>query len=331
MDGARFQHDHAALVPDKAHGYQRSAGAWRTLDSMVDVVGGGGMYASVEDMLAWLRNLDAPQVGAAELETMRQPAILASGAEVPYYGMGFQLGSLAGRPTVAHGGGLAGYRTQLIWIPEERLSVVVLGNSASATPGPFANKIASILLGIEDAPSAPAPAYPASPAELETRAGLYRLASGGYLELAVRNDALTVAGLRLTPVGPGVFRAGAGAEGVTITFDGGSGAWAAPGEPPTTFERCDPQALSPEERRGYVGAYESAELRATYRIAERGEGLAIEMGERPPLSLRPTGHPDELLIGRTGLVATFQRDPGGPITGLTVNAIRAKGLDFRRL
>ncbi len=331
MDGARFQHDHAALVPNKAHGYQRRAGAWRTFDSMVDVVGGGGMYASVDDMLAWLRNLDAPQVGAVELAAMRRPAILASSAEVALYGMGFQLGSLAGRPTVAHGGGLAGYRTQLIWIPDERLSVVVLGNSASATPGPLARKIASIVLGVEDAPSAPPPAYPASPAELEGRAGLYRLATGGYLELSMRNDALTVAGLRLTPVGPGVFRVGPGADGVTIVFDGDSGSWAAPDAPPTSFERCDPQPLGPEDQRAYVGAYESPELRATYRIAERGEGLAVEMGERPPLTLRPTGRPDELLIGRTGLVAAFQRDPGGAVAGLTVDAIRAKGLAFRRL
>jgi CubicO group peptidase (beta-lactamase class C family) len=63
MKVSRFQHDHSALIANKAHGYERRAGARHTSNRMLDVVGDGGMYSSVEDMLLWMRTSNAPPWG----------------------------------------------------------------------------------------------------------------------------------------------------------------------------------------------------------------------------------------------------------------------------
>jgi len=63
MKVSRFQHDHSALIANKAHGYERRAGTWHTSNCMLDVVGDGGMYSSVEDMLLWMKNFERPTVG----------------------------------------------------------------------------------------------------------------------------------------------------------------------------------------------------------------------------------------------------------------------------
>jgi len=47
----------------------------------LDVVGDGGMYSSVEDMLLWMKNFERPAVGAEALKLMQSEAILDNGKE----------------------------------------------------------------------------------------------------------------------------------------------------------------------------------------------------------------------------------------------------------
>jgi CubicO group peptidase (beta-lactamase class C family) len=51
MTSTRFQHDHASPIVNKAIGYQKRKESWFIANSMLDVVGDGGMYSSVADML----------------------------------------------------------------------------------------------------------------------------------------------------------------------------------------------------------------------------------------------------------------------------------------
>jgi len=109
MKVSRFQHDHSALIANKAHGYERRAGTWHTSNCMLDVVGDGGMYSSVEDMLLWMKNFERPAVGARALKLMQTEAILVNG-EGTGHGMGLGPVQWRGLPTVGHSGSLAGYR-----------------------------------------------------------------------------------------------------------------------------------------------------------------------------------------------------------------------------
>jgi CubicO group peptidase (beta-lactamase class C family) len=153
MNSTRFQHDHSALVPGRAIGYERRDGVWHTFNSMLDVVGDGGLYSSVADMLHWLANFDNSRVGAKALETMRTPGKLSNGTTIPY-GMGLVPGNMRGLATVEHGGGLGGYRTEVLWLPQQRLSVVCLCNNGTADSAALAREVAQVYLASQRNPIA---------------------------------------------------------------------------------------------------------------------------------------------------------------------------------
>ena len=143
MTASLFQHDHSMLVPNKAFGYELRQGAWHAANNMLDHVGDGGLYSSVDDMFHWMGNFDAPKVGADVLSVMETPATLSDGKKAEY-GMGLTLSRYRGLNVVEHNGGYAGYRTEDIWFPSERLSVVVLCNLGAVNPVQLARTISDL-------------------------------------------------------------------------------------------------------------------------------------------------------------------------------------------
>jgi CubicO group peptidase (beta-lactamase class C family) len=148
MKATRFQHDHSMLIPGKALGYQRREGVWHTANSMLDVVGDGGLYSTVDDMVRWAENFDKPKVGAVALTAMQTQAKLSSGKEIEY-GMGLAPSAYRGLRIVEHGGALVGYRTEFLRFPGQGFSVVCLCNNGSANPGQLARQVAELYLNSE--------------------------------------------------------------------------------------------------------------------------------------------------------------------------------------
>ena len=141
MAQSRWQHDHRDPIPSKAHGYVNGP---KIADSMLDVVGDGGMYASLDDLLRWAANFDTRKLGGELLDRMRQP-----GPNAGNYGMGLSTGKYRGHETVSHGGSLAGYRTMLFRIPSMDFTAVCLCNDGGQNAGTFANRLADIWLKVE--------------------------------------------------------------------------------------------------------------------------------------------------------------------------------------
>ncbi len=72
MRSTRFQHDHTAPIPGRAIGYIRRSETWRIANSLLDVVGDGGMYSTVDDMLRWATAFERPEF-APLLSRMQTP------------------------------------------------------------------------------------------------------------------------------------------------------------------------------------------------------------------------------------------------------------------
>ena len=340
MKSTRFQHDHSSLVPGKALGYEQRNGAWHVSNSMLDVVGDGGLYSTVSDMMRWVANFDDPKVGAKALGTMRTAAKLSTGKEINY-GMGLVPGRYHGLATVQHGGGLGGYRTQVLWFPEQRFSVVSLCNNGSANPADLANKVAEVYLSSQmTAPqttggSNPAPGVTLSAEELQAKVGVYRQDERGYLEIVERGGKLYPRGapLALVPIDKEHFTSIGAPEGWEMSFDSrnpaGSLELRQPGDPVVRFERVSPVTLSDGERQAFAGDFESRELPgADYRILADARGLSLEAGDRPTVRLE-SGGTDRWRAGGQELV--FHRDSAGKIDGFFLNAGRVRKIQFRRM
>jgi CubicO group peptidase (beta-lactamase class C family) len=164
MRSTRFQHDHAAPIPGRVIGYVRRGSTWWIANSMLDVVGDGGMYSTVDDMLRWAAAFERPEF-APLLSRMQQPGTLKNGSAIANgYGMGLSQGTYRGVPTVSHGGSLAGYRTNFVRLPGEKLIVVTLCNNATANVGRLTEMVAELYAPAGMfAPAAPN-ATPAPPA-----------------------------------------------------------------------------------------------------------------------------------------------------------------------
>ena len=104
--------------------------------------GDGQVHTSVRDLALWDANFYAPRVGdRAIIDEMQRSGVLHDGHAVGYGG-GLFLSTRHGLTTVSHGGGWAGYRSELLRFPERQLSVIVLSNRDDVDACALAQKVA---------------------------------------------------------------------------------------------------------------------------------------------------------------------------------------------
>ena len=147
MTRSTFRDDHRMLVTDRALAYEMIPGnALRLSVPQFDVVGDGGVYASVEDLVRWAGNAYTPRAGdARDWATLTTRGVLTSGDTIPY-ALGITHGTWGGRATLAHGGAFGGYRAELLRVPEAQLDVAVLCNFAGADPSGYARRVVDAIL-----------------------------------------------------------------------------------------------------------------------------------------------------------------------------------------
>ncbi|HWE46121.1 MAG TPA: serine hydrolase [Caulobacteraceae bacterium] len=341
MTMTRFQHDHSAIIPNKAYGYDLRDDAWHTSNSMNDVVGAGGLYSSIDDMFHWMDNFEDPKVGAEALAAMEAPGKLNDGKAIEY-GMGLEPTTYRGLKVIEHGGALAGYRTEDMWFPSEKLSVVVLCNDGAASPGVFARTIADLFL--KDAPK-PAPAATelvAKPAVivdaklLDAYAGDYQVTPGLILSLVRDKDHLDArinAGGRMAmdAVSNTAFRMKE--PQAEVDFAGAPGGAAETsaalhlGGSVLPMKRLDAPKPSAEQLAAYAGRFYSADLDVTYDVSAGEGGLQVRY-PGGDLDLIPVGK--DAFAARVGTV-TFICTQDAPCDALSIDAGRALHMRFTRV
>jgi len=143
MANTDFRDNHREPIPNRAAGYvPRGRQGFGLANSELDVVGDGGLYTNVEDLLLWDRNFYSGKVGRLDLLSRMQ----VRGANTKDYGMGLAMADFRGLHTVSHGGVLGGYRTEMLRFPDERLTVINLCNHGGANASDLARKIATLYL-----------------------------------------------------------------------------------------------------------------------------------------------------------------------------------------
>jgi len=110
------------------------------------VLGDGGIYSSVDDLMLWDQALYTTKLVSDDmLHQAWTPSILSSGKQSSY-GFGWELGEMHGVKTVRHSGSTVGFRTAILRIPEKKFTVIVLANRSEAKPVEIADAIASMIL-----------------------------------------------------------------------------------------------------------------------------------------------------------------------------------------
>ena len=156
MPTARLNAD-TTQVPGFTVGYEGSREeGFRPAVNRITWTGDAGVAASLDDLIAWDRHIDATRDNPESIHRrLSVPVAFADGATAGY-GWGLSRGKLLGRYIVGHGGGLRGWRSFRFHAPAERLGVMVLFNHM-ADPRAAAAQVFAAALGEES----PAPAIAA--------------------------------------------------------------------------------------------------------------------------------------------------------------------------
>ena len=265
MAGAVLAADTRAL-PDGTEGYEGTpATGFRAAANRVLWTGDAGLAASLDDMIAWERHLDAGRDDPnAPYSRIAAPAPrFGDSAPAPYaFGLGRR--SELGRPASGHGGALRGWRSHRLYLPGERISVVVLFNHLSDAHAAAVDVLAAVLGEARPRPptAAPAPAW-----------------LGAYL------DPDTALAARIDPAGEGRVRlrfghspelldllpdgTAAGEGGTRLRPEAGGLRMERPGENLRAFLR----PLGGPPAADLAGRYRCAELDAELTVADAGGAL----------------------------------------------------------
>jgi D-alanyl-D-alanine carboxypeptidase len=183
------------IIPRRAHGYESSGNGWINTPylAMSQPYSAGAMCSTVGDLAKWNRALNTGHVvSAASYARMTTPE---GAATTSHYGFGLAVDTIAGRPMIAHNGGINGFSTGNAWIPSAELSITVLANSGSAPSNELVKQLARAALGVPFAPPPKLVPFTAADLSLFPRyVGVYALmlpTGPRDLTIAMQGDHLT--------------------------------------------------------------------------------------------------------------------------------------------
>jgi D-aminopeptidase len=321
-------------MPDGTQGYEGTqAAGFRPAANHILWTGDAGLGASLDDMIAWERHIDATRDDTQALYTRLSAPVSFADGKPAVYGFGLNRATELGRAVTAHGGALRGWRSHRMYVPSERVSVVVMFNHLADAHDAAVDLLAAVL--DEDRP----PAAVARP--VPDWLGAYTEPETG---LAVRIDAATDGQVRL--------RYGHFPELLDLQADGSAqspGARLRPGDGGLWMDRpfenqssrlhpCDGASA-----RDVAGRYRCEELDAELTVVDAGGvlygGFSGFLGQGRMELLGPVGADVWVLPCPRALDHTppgdwtlaFRREESGRITGVTVGCWLARRLSYARI
>jgi CubicO group peptidase (beta-lactamase class C family) len=136
----------ASTVRDRALGYAATSGGFRPADQSVTttVLGDGGIYSSVRDLVAWDRALDNRELVGARLQRLAwTPASLDDGTKT-HYGFGWYIQHDGDSTRVYHRGETSGFSNFIVKSPERKTTLIVLTNRQGGAASDIATKIIAL-------------------------------------------------------------------------------------------------------------------------------------------------------------------------------------------
>jgi len=353
MKNTHFHDDHNEIVMNRAAGYSpQDIEGYRIDMTTLDMVGDGGVFTTVEDLLLWDQNFYRNKLGKGDQDLIRQiltPGTLNNGEPLEY-AFGLMVSDYKGLKMVSHGGAFVGFRAEMIRFPQRELSVICLANLSTFNPSRLARQVADIYLA--DQPEAGWKEDPAGSAfielpekELQDKVGVYQGSSSGTIvELEVQEGKLMAKisdhSFQLAPISSLDFQVLDAPLDIKITFEksGLGEPWQAhlsiEGERPDILSAIQIVSPSVDQLAEYAGDYYSDELQVTYKLVVEDDKLYLRHPNTPPNPFKP-GLSDMFymsdMFNVSDISLYFIRNEGTKISGFVMNGGRAKNIPFQKM
>jgi CubicO group peptidase (beta-lactamase class C family) len=352
MENTHFHDDHREIVENRASGYSpRRKGIFSISMTTLGMIGDGGVFTCVDDLLRWNQNFYNNTLGKGGSELIAKvlaPGRLNNGNKLDY-AWGLMVNEYKGLKLVSHGGAFVGFRADMLRFPDQKFSVICLSNLSTFDPSRLARKVADIYLADlikekEESPSSKeTQAVKLSKEELTEKKGIYtNPETGSVWKITPGKETLTVNTNRLRftlmPLSRFRFYAKRGSLDLKVEFrkqEGGKPLLLQldqAGEEPEILEAVEFIPPSPAQLKEYTGKYFSEELQVSYilflqkgKLYLRHENPHMDYPKRP---LEPFFHDLFRVSGRTLI---FSRDDIGEPVEFKINAGRVQNISFVKI
>jgi len=344
MEKTRFRDDYTQVVSDAADSYEPDeSGEYKRKVLSYSNFGATGLLTTADDMVKWVLNMEEGRVGGpAVMERMEDRGVLIDGKMISY-AFGLEVGEYRGLKTVGHDGYDAGFRSAVLWFPEQRFAVILLSNNGAVEPEKTARRIADIYLSREhteeESPSPERRGVVVDPVFLDKYEGKYLLENERIITVS-REDG------RLLFQGSGPDKLELLADSDTVFYLQGT-------DIKLSFElnnvgmvmrlvldqrgrevagkRITVVPFTPEQAVSYAGTYLSEELGAVYSVRYENGGLMLRHRRNGELPL--THLVGETFRGDQWWLRSirFIKDEEGLVTGLAMTGDRVRNLRFDKV
>jgi D-aminopeptidase len=325
-----------SAMPDGTQGYEGTPiGGFRAAENRILWTGDAGLGASLDDMIAWERHIDATRDDPDALYSrLSAPVTFADGTKAAY-GFGLGRATELGHQVTGHGGALRGWRSHRMYVPSERISVVIMFNHLSDAHEAAVDLLAAVLDHDRPPSSAPIPPPDWLGAYIEPETGLSArldMAPSGQLRLRYGHTAE-----RLDLQADGTARS---ASFSVRLRPGEDGLWMdRPHENQSSCLRpCDGPPIT-----DIAGRYRCEELTAELTVTDTGGalygGFSGFLGQGRMETLDPVGPDVWVLPCPRALDHTppgdwtlaFRRDGAGRVNAVEVGCWLARQLPYTRI
>lgn len=168
------------VIPHRASGYHRGPHGPEKAH-IYDITfrySAGGLYSTSEDLLRWEQGLFGGKLlSAASLKKMTTPYKYD-------FACGLMTPVIDGHPAIEHNGGMDGFTSDMVYFPEDKVTVVVLNNLTGEAKS-IASKLAAVALGENVVLPSERKEATVPPAVLSEYVGTYSDIFPGWFDLVV--------------------------------------------------------------------------------------------------------------------------------------------------
>ena len=184
------------VLPRRAEGYMPGKGGLVVArsESMTVPWAAGSIYSTTGDLLKWQQGLFGGKLLSDDsLKAMTTPG-------KGDYGLGVMAANKYGLKIVQHGGGIEGFNTNLMYVPDRRIAIIVLGNVNGSAPPVMSNQLLDVVLGKPVTLASERKAVPIAKELLTKFVGVFELGPMFTLTIATNGDSLTAQGTGQPPI-----------------------------------------------------------------------------------------------------------------------------------
>jgi len=137
------------IIKNRAAGYSKRDTLYINAPylSMTQPYAAGALLSTVDDMYRWYTAVMEDRVISRASRLEAQSTFHLNDGRKTGYGYGWAIGNIQGSPMISHSGGINGYLTHTLYLPEENLFAAVFSNCDRIAPGETGIKMAAIAIG----------------------------------------------------------------------------------------------------------------------------------------------------------------------------------------